>query len=228
MSSPSDEWAEVCQHSTTAYIQCPCFTGNQKYPSNYSAGYQGSWIPHYASHKGALILQECSECKASLGAMFTDNEVFKPPPPLLCHQGVSQSPSTILLTWHSRYSTHLHEEKEMMKTRGCACIPNTQVHYPSNPQQPGPVYFLTPKKCAIFGVCCEGVPRQIQVYALYNAYMYIPSIKNIHKIYLLIQGILPDWWGIADWKGSQHNHQPAPPLAADTCLCREAPSTTCR
>ena len=112
-------------------------------------------------------------------------------PFLLCHQGVSQSPS-ILLTWHSRYSTHLHEEKEMMKTRGCACIPNTQVHYPSNPQQPSPVYFLTPKKCAIFGVCCEGIPRQIQVYAFYNAHMYIPSIKNIHKIYLLIQGILPD------------------------------------
>lgn len=64
-------------------------------------------------------------------------------------------------------------------------------------------------------------------YAFYNAYMYIPSIKKIHKIYL-IQGNLPDWWGIADWKGSQHNHQPAPPLAADTCLCKGAPSTTCR
>ena len=31
----------------------------------------------------------------------------------------------------------------------------------SNPLQPGPVYFLTPRKCAIFGVCCEGIPRQI-------------------------------------------------------------------
>ncbi|XP_065893388.1 uncharacterized protein [Dysidea avara] len=36
-----------------------------------------------------------------------------------------------------------------------------QVHYPSNPFQPGPIYFLTPRKCAIFGVCCEAVPRQI-------------------------------------------------------------------
>ena len=26
-----------------------------------------------------------------------------------------------------------------------------QVHYPSDPMQPGPVYFLTPQKCAIFG-----------------------------------------------------------------------------
>ena len=36
-----------------------------------------------------------------------------------------------------------------------------QVHYPSDPLQPGPIYFLTPRKCAIFGVCCEAIPRQI-------------------------------------------------------------------
>ena len=36
-----------------------------------------------------------------------------------------------------------------------------QVHYPSDPLQPGPIYFLTPRKCGIFGVCCEAIPRQI-------------------------------------------------------------------
>ncbi|XP_065884511.1 uncharacterized protein [Dysidea avara] len=36
-----------------------------------------------------------------------------------------------------------------------------QVHYPCDPFQPGPIYFLTPRKCAIFGVCCEAIPRQI-------------------------------------------------------------------
>lgn len=36
-----------------------------------------------------------------------------------------------------------------------------QVHYPSNPMQPGPIYFLTPRKCGVFGVCCEALPRQI-------------------------------------------------------------------
>ena len=36
-----------------------------------------------------------------------------------------------------------------------------QIHYPANPFQPGPIYFLTPRKCAIFGVCCEAIPRQI-------------------------------------------------------------------
>ena len=36
-----------------------------------------------------------------------------------------------------------------------------QVHYPNDPLQPGPIYFLTPRKCGIFGVCCEAIPRQI-------------------------------------------------------------------
>ena len=36
-----------------------------------------------------------------------------------------------------------------------------QVHYPSDPLQPGPIYFLTPRKCTIFGVSCEALPRQI-------------------------------------------------------------------
>ena len=36
-----------------------------------------------------------------------------------------------------------------------------QVHYPSNPLQPGPIYFLTPRKCALFGVNCEALPRQV-------------------------------------------------------------------
>lgn len=30
-----------------------------------------------------------------------------------------------------------------------------QVHFPNNPQQPGPAYFLTARKCQLFGVACE-------------------------------------------------------------------------
>ncbi|KAK2562754.1 hypothetical protein P5673_014472 [Acropora cervicornis] len=36
-----------------------------------------------------------------------------------------------------------------------------QVHYPSNPLQPGPIYFKTLRKCSIFGVCCEAILRQV-------------------------------------------------------------------
>lgn len=36
-----------------------------------------------------------------------------------------------------------------------------QVMYPSNPLQPGPIYFKIPRKCALFGVCCEALSSQV-------------------------------------------------------------------
>ena len=36
-----------------------------------------------------------------------------------------------------------------------------QIHYPNSPQQPGPLYFKTPCKCGIFGVCDEGSNSQV-------------------------------------------------------------------
>ena len=36
-----------------------------------------------------------------------------------------------------------------------------QLHFPADPNQPGPIYFKTPRKCALFGVCCEAVPGQV-------------------------------------------------------------------
>ena len=36
-----------------------------------------------------------------------------------------------------------------------------QIHYPSNPLQPGPAYFLTAHKCQIFGVACEPLGWQV-------------------------------------------------------------------
>lgn len=36
-----------------------------------------------------------------------------------------------------------------------------QVHIPSNPLQPGPIYFLVPFRIGIFGVMCETVNKQV-------------------------------------------------------------------
>ena len=36
-----------------------------------------------------------------------------------------------------------------------------QVHYPDNPLQPGTMYFKTARKCGVFWICCEAIPRQI-------------------------------------------------------------------
>ena len=35
-------------------------------------------------------------------------------------------------------------------------------YYPSNPLQPGPIYFLIPRKSVIFGVCCEALSQQVK------------------------------------------------------------------
>ncbi|XP_035825079.1 uncharacterized protein LOC118477524 [Aplysia californica] len=36
-----------------------------------------------------------------------------------------------------------------------------QVHYSSNPLQPGPIFFKTPRKRGLFGVACEAIPCQV-------------------------------------------------------------------
>ena len=36
-----------------------------------------------------------------------------------------------------------------------------QVHYPCDPQQPGPIFFKTPRKCGLFGVHAEGRKQQV-------------------------------------------------------------------
>jgi len=36
-----------------------------------------------------------------------------------------------------------------------------QVHLPHDPMQPGPVYFLCPRKVGLFGICCENIPQQV-------------------------------------------------------------------
>ena len=36
-----------------------------------------------------------------------------------------------------------------------------QLQFPSSPQQVGPIYFLSPRKCQLFGVSCEGKSEQV-------------------------------------------------------------------
>ncbi|XP_021346221.1 uncharacterized protein LOC110445765, partial [Mizuhopecten yessoensis] len=35
-----------------------------------------------------------------------------------------------------------------------------QVHYPHHAQQVGPIFFKTPRKCSVFGICSEGSGKQ--------------------------------------------------------------------
>jgi hypothetical protein len=36
-----------------------------------------------------------------------------------------------------------------------------QMQYPFENQQVGPIYFKTPRRAQLFGICCEGIPRQV-------------------------------------------------------------------
>ncbi|MEQ2201890.1 hypothetical protein XENOCAPTIV_019985 [Xenoophorus captivus] len=35
-----------------------------------------------------------------------------------------------------------------------------QMHFPSNPLQPGPMYFTISRKCGLFGVFCEDLQKK--------------------------------------------------------------------
>ena len=79
------------------------------------------------------------------------------------------------------YKFVCNKSKETLETLGVAALQNRenvtasslagsthysfdyaqQVHIPSDPLQPGPIYFKTPRKCGIFGVMCEGIPEQV-------------------------------------------------------------------
>ncbi|XP_064646740.1 uncharacterized protein LOC135499730 [Lineus longissimus] len=36
-----------------------------------------------------------------------------------------------------------------------------QIHYPHDPMQPGPIFFKTPRKCGVFGMMTEGIPKMV-------------------------------------------------------------------
>ncbi len=80
----------------------------------------------------------CTECKKSVHSHFVSEGKFTPPQP--CAR-IPPNSKEIKVHYSFDYAQ--------------------QVHYPSDPLQPGPIYFLTPRKCTVFGVNCEALPRQI-------------------------------------------------------------------
>ena len=81
----------------------------------------------------------CDSCCLQITSHFksTDN-AFTPPPP---HCKIPYNSNDISAHYSFDYAQ--------------------QVHFPADPLQPGPIFFLTPRKCSIFGVHCKAIPRQI-------------------------------------------------------------------
>ena len=80
----------------------------------------------------------CDECKESVMSHFTVDDQFQPPP---MSSNIPANSNNIKVHYSFDYAQ--------------------QVHIPADPLQPGPIYFLTPRKCAVFGVNCEAIPRQV-------------------------------------------------------------------
>ena len=85
----------------------------------------------------SLYRSVCKSSKKEVQEFFKQDGVFVAPEP-----GFERPPCSASITAH--YSFDMAQ----------------QVHYPADPFQPGPFYFLTPRKCGIFGVVCEQIPRQ--------------------------------------------------------------------
>ncbi len=77
------------------------------------------------------------KCKEVVREHFTENDTISPPVNAAVPSGTGPS--------------RVHYSFDFAQ----------QVHYPHNPLQPGPIYFKTPRKCAVFGVCCDALPRQV-------------------------------------------------------------------
>ena len=98
--------------------------------------------------------EACKECKDNVQQMFTVDEKCVPPPVAVPHPAMS-----VNATIH--YSFDMAQQVRDFSAITLYCTYLLQVHYLSNPLQPGSIYFLTPRKCAIFGISCEGLPRQV-------------------------------------------------------------------
>ena len=128
---PRSDLCWKCQQNSTAIMRT----------ANASDAEKSSTIDGALEHLRIVKLERSfykSICGESVRAHFVTNGDFSPP------QLASSTP-------HNSKDIKVHYSFDYAQ----------QVHYPSDPLQPGPIYFLTPRKCTIFGVNCEAIPRQV-------------------------------------------------------------------
>ena len=109
--------------------------------------------------------EACKECKDNVQQMFTVDEKYVPPPVAVPHPAMSVN-TTI------RYSFDMAQQVRDFSAITLYCTYLLQVHYLSNPLKPGQKNLhLTPCKCTIFGVSCEGLPRRVMLF--YNSVKHL-------------------------------------------------------
>ena len=106
-----------------------------------------------ASQARSYMRSQIEDSKKALEAAFKDSI----PPLGSCLPPCSQ---TITVHFSFDFAQQVGGVHTASSTKKNYHVHVVQVHYPHSPQQPGPIYFLTPRKCGIFGVVSEAIPRQ--------------------------------------------------------------------
>ena len=135
---PMTDLCWTCQQNSSAILRAANFPDRAKSDTVAKAMEHLRIVQVERSHYKTT----CKECEREIRSHFTTGDEFHPPPL------ASQTPANSV-DIKAHYSFDYAQ----------------QVHYPSDPLQPGPIYFLTPRKCAVFGVACEAIPRQVNFLA---------------------------------------------------------------
>ncbi|XP_064383600.1 uncharacterized protein LOC135332176 [Halichondria panicea] len=131
---PMSDLCWQCQQNSTAIIRSANSQESDKSSTLKAAEDHLTHVQLERSYYRAI----CDDCRQEVRTCFTENGTFSPPLP---HSGIPANTKRIKVHYSFDYAQ--------------------QVHYPCDPLQPGPIFFLTPRKCSIFGVHCEAIPRQV-------------------------------------------------------------------
>ena len=131
---PRSDLCWQCQQNSAAIVRSANLSESEKSASIVAALEHLRVVGMERAHYKHI----CNECRESVKSHFSTDGKFTPPPPNSC---IPYNSQPIEVHYSFNYAQ--------------------QVHFPSDPEQPGPIYFLTPRKCTVFGVSCEALPRQI-------------------------------------------------------------------
>lgn len=121
-------------------------------------------LPHIANMKPATDL--CETCQNNIVKVMRSVNL----PDEDKSQNLKEAEAHLLLAKQERelYNAECIKAAEEVKVQPfspkvvhCSFDFAQQLHFPNSPQQVGPLYFLTPRKCQLFGICSEGNGKQV-------------------------------------------------------------------
>ena len=136
-------------------------------------------VPHICFNKPRSDLCiTCENFKKALNQIASDMQENRDEEKIQIHQQAIKHLETAKKERDYYYRCIHLSEKSYLKLgprqRKTPCKPNyrkismhyswdfaQQLQYPYEDQQVGPIYFKSPRRAQLFGVCCEGIPRQV-------------------------------------------------------------------